>query len=173
MSAFEHYLKLDMNKWLKFIRHAELLPRPLGQDWSQLWLQQFSGTITIWPKSRISDFWHILSDPDPNRLSHMIHEGKQSAFPKLKFIENRLKIERLVEQGRSDSRPWARRGSIQTILSEDDIRNILVDEMGASVTTEEETDAEDVGGLGLGMTTLDDGLLYEEPTEKSDSEASR
>ncbi|KIL84240.1 hypothetical protein FAVG1_12477 [Fusarium avenaceum] len=173
MSAFEHYLKLDMNKWLKFIRHAELLPRPLGQDWSQLWLQQFSGTITIWPKSRISDFWHILSDPDPHRLSHMIHEGKQSAFPKLKFIENRLKIERLIEQGRSDSRPWVRRGSIQTILSEDDIRNILVDDMGASVTTEEETDAEDVGGLGLGMTTLDDGPLYEEPTEKSDSEASR
>ncbi|QGI62518.1 hypothetical protein CEK26_006481 [Fusarium fujikuroi] len=172
MSAFEHYLKLDMNKWLKFIRHAELLPRPLGQDWSQLWLQQFSGTITIWPKSRISDFWRILSDPDPHRLSRMIHEGKQSAFPKLKFIENRLKIERLVERGRSDSRPWVRRGSIQTILSEEDIRNILAEEMGNGATTEDETDVEDLSGLGLGMTTLDENTLYEEPGEKSDSEVS-
>ncbi|KAM5351231.1 hypothetical protein ACJ41O_003954 [Fusarium nematophilum] len=166
MSAFEHYLKLDMNKWLKFVRHAELLPRPLGQDWSQLWLQQFSGTITIWPKSVISDFWHILSDPDPARLSRMMHEGKQSAFPKLKFIANRLKVERLIERGRRESRPWARRGSIQTILSEEDLRSILVGEMGNGATTEEETDVEEFGGLGLGMTALDEDTIYEEPREK-------
>lgn len=159
MSAFEHYLKLDMNKWLKFIRHAELLPRPLGQDWSQLWLQQFSGTITIWPKTIVSDFWHILSDPDPPRLARMIHEGRQSAFPKLKFVANRLKLERLVEQGRQESRPWVRRGSLQTILSDDDLRSLLVEEIGNSATTEEETtDAEEVNGLGmaLGMTSLDE-----------------
>lgn len=143
MSATEHYLKLDMNKWLRFIRHAELLPRPLGQDWSQLWLQQFSGTITIWPKSVPSDFYHILSDPDASRLARMLHEGKQGAFPTLKFIGNRLKIERLIDQGRVESRPWVRRGSLERILSEDDLRSILVGEMmttsGNGATTEEET----------------------------------
>jgi predicted acylesterase/phospholipase RssA len=138
MSAFEHYLKLDMNKWLKFIRHAELLPRPLGQDWSQLWLQEFGGTITIWPKSIISDFWHILSDPDPPRLARMLHEGQQSAFPKLKFIANRLKLERLIEKGRRETRPWLRRGSIETILSEDDIRGLLI----TGNTDEDTTDGE-------------------------------
>lgn len=143
MSAFEHYLKLDMNKWLKFIRHAELLPRPLGQDWSQLWLQQFSGTVTIWPKSVPSDFYHILTDPDPQRLARMIHEGKQSAFPKLKFIANRLKQERLIEQGRRETRPWVRRGSLHSILSEEDLRSLLVDEIATGVTTEDETDAEE------------------------------
>ncbi|PHH83987.1 hypothetical protein CDD83_2680 [Cordyceps sp. RAO-2017] len=127
MSAVENLLKLDMNKWLRFIRHAELLPRPLGQDWSQLWLQEFSGNVTIWPKSVPSDFWHILSDPDAPRLARMIHEGRQSAFPKLKFIANRLKVERLVEQGRRDTRPWVRRGSIQTIMSDDDLRSLLGD----------------------------------------------
>ncbi|KAK2589825.1 hypothetical protein QQS21_012496 [Conoideocrella luteorostrata] len=142
MSAFEHYLKLDMNKWLKFVRHAELLPRPLGQDWSQLWLQEFSGTITIWPKSILSDFWHILSDPDPQRLARMIHQGQQSAFPMLKFVANRLKIERLVEQGRRETRPWVRRGSLQTIMSEEDLRSLLVEEM-ANGTTEEDTDGEE------------------------------
>ncbi|KAI5465456.1 acyl transferase/acyl hydrolase/lysophospholipase [Mariannaea sp. PMI_226] len=160
MSAFENYLKLDMNKWLKFIRHAELLPRPLGQDWSQLWLQQFSGTITIWPKTILSDFWHILSDPDPQRLARMLHEGRQSAFPKLKFVSNRLRLERLVEQGRRESRPWVRRGSLQTIISDDDLRSLLVKEIGnGSVTTEEETtDGEELQGpgTGLGMTSLDE-----------------
>lgn len=158
MSAIENYLKLDMNKWLKFIRHAELLPRPLGQDWSQLWLQEFSGNITIWPKSAVSDFWHILSDPDAGRLARMIHEGRQSAFPKLKFIANRLKVERLVEQGRLDTRPWVRRGSIQTILSEDNLQSLLVGESGLNGTTEEEDndeeqdDDDDEGGEGEDVT---------------------
>ena len=31
-SAIEQYLKLDLNKWLKVLRHLELLPRPLGQE---------------------------------------------------------------------------------------------------------------------------------------------
>lgn len=152
MSAFEHYLKLDMNKWLKFVRHAELLPRPLGQDWSQLWLQEFSGTITIWPMPVPSDFWHILSDPDPRRLARMIHQGQQSAFPVLKFVANRLKIERLVEQGRRETRPWVRRGSLQTIMSEDDLRSLLVEET-ANMTTEEDTD----GDEATAFTPLVDG----------------
>jgi len=161
MSAFEHYLKLDMNKWLKFIRHAELLPRPLGQDWSQLWLQQFSGTITIWPKSIPSDFIHLLTDPDPPRLARMIHEGKQSAFPKLKFIANRLKQERLVEQGRRETRPWIRDRTLHNIMSEEDLRSILVDDNGTGMTTEEDTDVEDTGLIkenakGLEMTVLED-----------------
>lgn len=98
-SAVETYLKLDLSKWLKVLRHLELLPRPLGQDWSGVWLQQFSGTVTIWPKSQISDFFYILSDPTPERLARMLQVGQQSTFPKLLFIANRMKIERLIEQG--------------------------------------------------------------------------
>lgn len=132
-------------------------------------MQQFSGTITIWPKSTPSDFYHILTDPDPPRLARMIHEGKQSVFPKLKFIANRLTVERLIEQGRRETRPWVRRGSIQTILSEEDLRSILVDEMGNGATTEEETDGEDLSGMGLGMTALVDDDDYDETEIKSES----
>ena len=155
MSAMEHYLKLDMNKWLRFIRHAELLPRPLGQDWSQLWLQQFSGTITIWPKSIPSDFLHILSDPDEKRLARMIHEGKQSTFPKLKFIANRLKEERLVEQGRRETRPWVGDRTLLHIMSEEDLRSLMVDGVETGLTTEEDTDGEDF------VRTGEDGKLME------------
>ncbi|KAL5118398.1 hypothetical protein ACEQ8H_003748 [Pleosporales sp. CAS-2024a] len=125
-SALEQYLKLDLNKWLKVLRHLELLPRPLGQDWSEIWLQRFSGTITIWPKSIPSDFVHILSDPTPQRLARMIHVGQQSAFPKLKFIANRAKLERLIQQGRRQYRPRGYREDVQNILSEeDDIQTLL------------------------------------------------
>jgi hypothetical protein len=98
-SAVEQYIKLDLNKWLRVLRHLELLPRPLGQDWSQIWLQHFSGTITIWPKSVPSDFWNILSDPSPQRLARMIRMGQRSAFPKIQFIRNRMKIERCIMEG--------------------------------------------------------------------------
>ena len=98
-SATEQYIKLDLTKWLKVLRHLELLPRPLGQDWSEIWLQRFDGTITIWPRSRISDFWYILSDPTMERFATMLRVGMQSTFPKLLFIANRMKIERLIEEG--------------------------------------------------------------------------
>ena len=98
-SALEQYLKLDLTKWLKVLRHLELLPRPLGQDWSEIWLQNFSGTITIWPRSSASDFWYILSDPTPERLARMLQVGQSSTFPKLLFVANRMKIERLIKQG--------------------------------------------------------------------------
>lgn len=138
-SATEQYLKLDLTKWLKVLRHLELLPRPMGQDWSEIWLQQFSGTITIWPKSIISDFWRILSDPSPKQLARMLHVGQQSAFPKLKFLANRLKIERIIENGRRQTRLNVRRGSIESILSEDDLRGLLRadgDETGTASETE-------------------------------------
>ncbi|KAI0166302.1 lipase [Xylariaceae sp. FL1272] len=144
-SAAEQYIKLDLRKWLKVLRHLELLPRPLGQDWSQLWLQEFSGTVTIWPKATPSDFWNILSDPDPQRLSRMLHEGQQSAFPKLKFIANRLRIERLIEQGRRETRPFVRRGSIESIISEDDLQSLLRRNIGTDdETTEAEVDEDAV-----------------------------
>jgi predicted acylesterase/phospholipase RssA len=125
-SATEQYLKLDLTKWLKVLRHLELLPRPLGQDWSELWLQRFSGTITIWPKSIPSDFVYILSDPTPQRLARMIHVGQQSAFPKLKFIANRAKLEYAIQEGRRNYRPRGTHdGDIVNSMSEEDLRSLL------------------------------------------------
>jgi predicted acylesterase/phospholipase RssA len=98
-SSLETAIKLDLQKYLKILRHLELLPRPLGQDWSEIWLQRFSGTITLWPKSVLGDFWHILSDPSPARLARMLEVGERSAWPKIKFIDNRMKIEKMVVEG--------------------------------------------------------------------------
>ncbi|KAF2418950.1 patatin-like phospholipase domain-containing protein, partial [Tothia fuscella] len=128
-SATEQYLKLDLTKWLKVLRHLELLPRPMGQDWSEIWLQRFSGTITIWPKSVPSDFLYILSDPTPARLGRMLRTGQISTWSKLKFIGNRQKIEKLVEAGRRATRSqWGNGeggGGIASILSEEDVKGLV------------------------------------------------
>lgn len=173
-SAVEQYIKLDLTKWLRVLKQLELLPRPLGQDWSQLWLQQFGGTITLWPRTQASDFLHILSDPDPHRLARMLHEGRQSIFPKLRFISNRLRVERLVEQGRLDSRPTLRRGSIETIISEDDLRSLLRKTTAGSTTaTEDESSGAEDAIIIDHDADRDDGVddkdFYEdEPGVKED-----
>ncbi|KAI5801217.1 acyl transferase/acyl hydrolase/lysophospholipase [Geopyxis carbonaria] len=117
-SALEQYLKLDLAKWLKVARHLELLPRPLSQDWSAVFLQKFDGTITIWPKTRLSDFWYILTDPTRERLDRMLEVGQRCTFAKLKFVENRLKIERLVERGRAGTRKGGSENEVERVQPE-------------------------------------------------------
>ena len=85
---------------------------------SGIWLQQFSGTISmsfccvpvsdasvltkstaIWPRSRLSDFWYSLSDPSSLRLARMLLAGQQSTWPKILFMANRMKIQGLIQEG--------------------------------------------------------------------------
>lgn len=47
----------------------------------------------------MSDFYYILSDPNPDRLARMLQAGQHSVFPKLLFIQNRMKIERRLNEG--------------------------------------------------------------------------
>lgn len=133
-SAIEQFIKLDLNKWLKVLRHLELLPRPLGQDWSEVFLQRFSGTVTIWPKTKISDFWHILSDPSMQRLAGMIRAGQLAAWPKLKFVSNRMAIEKVIEVAREATRPPEQplptplpepNRRLRSVLSEEDLEGLL------------------------------------------------
>lgn len=122
-SAMEQYLKLDMAKWLKVLRHLELLPRPLSQDWSSVFLQKFDGNITIWPKTNITELRYILSDPTEERLEKMLLFGQRCTFPKLKFVSNRLRIERLVDKGRQMTRNKAAEPEQLTLLTDNNVGN--------------------------------------------------
>ncbi|KZW04014.1 patatin-domain-containing protein [Exidia glandulosa HHB12029] len=100
LSAAEQYLKHDLTKNFKVIRDLELLPQLLGQDWSSVFLQRFDGVVTIWPKTRMQDWLHILSDPDRDELERMMRVGEGVAWPKLHMIENRFRLEREILRGR-------------------------------------------------------------------------
>ena len=116
-SAMEQFLKLDLVKWLRVLRDLELMPRPAGQDWSHTFLQKFEGTITLLPKTRFSDFPRILEDPSIDIMSVYLGEGQKATFPRLQFVANRFKIERLLERGRGLQLDHDRRESQGTVLS--------------------------------------------------------
>ncbi|KAI1618543.1 acyl transferase/acyl hydrolase/lysophospholipase [Exophiala viscosa] len=141
-STIETSVKLDLQKYLKILRHLELLPRPMGQDWSELWLQRFSGTVTIWPKTVLSDFWNILSDPSPQRLDRMISVGQRSCWPKIRFISNRMKIERLILEGLRRGGPIDESRRLPNPVGEQQLQESLLRARGRTddeMSSEEET----------------------------------
>ncbi|KAF8716679.1 hypothetical protein AX14_012244 [Amanita brunnescens Koide BX004] len=100
LSAAEQWLKHELTKNFKVIRDLELLPQLLGQDWSSVFLQRFDGAVTIWPRTRLWDWFRLLSDPDPPELDRMIRIGQLVTWPKLHMIENRMEIEKHIFLGR-------------------------------------------------------------------------
>ncbi|KAI0638196.1 patatin-domain-containing protein [Trametes polyzona] len=104
LSAAEQWLKLELTKNFKLIRDLDLLPQLLGQDWSSVFLQRFEGSVTIWPRTRLMDWVHILSDPDPAELERMMRIGQLVTWPKLHMIENRYRLERQIFLGRQSVR---------------------------------------------------------------------
>ncbi|CAM0136842.1 hypothetical protein VKS41_007423 [Umbelopsis sp. WA50703] len=107
-SSIEQFLKLDLSKWLKVIRDLELMPKLLNQDWSSVFLQQFGGNVTIIPKSRLSDWPRILTDPDETTLSYMIKVGQAQTWPSISMISNRLRIEAAIQRAREHIRDQVR-----------------------------------------------------------------
>ncbi|KIS71106.1 uncharacterized protein UMAG_01017 [Mycosarcoma maydis] len=108
LSASERILKLNLSMNFKILRDLDLLPAILGQDWSSVFLQRFGGAVTILPKTRAWDWVRILSDPDRKELARMMSVGKSVTFPKLHMIENRVRLERAIEQGRKTCRKAVR-----------------------------------------------------------------
>ncbi|WAQ90145.1 hypothetical protein PtA15_12A131 [Puccinia triticina] len=104
MSALEQYMKIELIKNLRVIRDLELLPLLGGQTFTAVFLQRFEGTVTIWPHSRFRDWFNILTDPDRAELARMIRVGERVTWPKIRMIENRLRIERQVFQGRQETK---------------------------------------------------------------------
>lgn len=99
LSYLENLIKLEIIKWLKLVKEFQLFPNLLESDWSNLFLQNFGGTITLFPKIVLSDYMYILSDPTEERLARIIKNGEMVAYPKLLFIKHRLNIERTIERG--------------------------------------------------------------------------
>ena len=100
LSAAEQFLKLELMKNFRVIRDLELMPELAGQNWSAVFLQRFEGTVTITPKSRIRDWFRLLTDPDRKELARMINVGQSVAWPKIHMIENHITIERQIDAGR-------------------------------------------------------------------------
>lgn len=109
LSALESYIKLDLSKHFKVIRDLDLMPQLLQSDWSGVFLQRFSGDLTLTPRSTIRDWFHLLDDPDRDQLERMIRVGQRAAWPTLHMVGNRMLIERSIQRGRQECRLAASR----------------------------------------------------------------
>lgn len=138
LSASERILKLNLSMNFKILRDLDLLPAILGQDWSSVFLQRFGGAVTILPKTRAWDWVRILSDPDRKELSRMMSVGKSVTFPKLHMIENRVRLERAIEQGRKACRKASRasNGKAERSLASNNVQPLAAID-GASRTSGE------------------------------------
>ncbi|KAJ7068307.1 patatin-domain-containing protein [Mycena amicta] len=117
LSAAEQWLKHELTKNFKVIRDLELLPQLLGQDWSSVFLQRFDGLVTIWPRTRLYDWFQILSDPSPRELERMMRVGQNVTWPKLHMISNRARIEQQIYLGRQQIRRTLRSKATPTEIS--------------------------------------------------------
>jgi hypothetical protein len=88
------FLRLDLQKWLSFLRDLRLLPRFDGVDASNLFLQNFEGNLTILPnRPSVNDYMNILSDPTKTRLEQYISDGQFRTWQAVSMIRNRHIIE--------------------------------------------------------------------------------
>lgn len=171
-TAIEQLLKLEITKWLKIIKTLDLLPHLLEQDWLNIWLQRFSGTITVWPRNRLIDFWYILSDPNEEDFAEMLMKGQRSMFPRLLFIKHRMNIERAIERGRKATKltnDSSTTPSVTTKITSGDgfeIQHVHYD----NEPEEYETDSSDEDITRFGQSPFDTNYRSseEEPTVFSD-----
>ena len=92
VSALLVWLLADAKKWLTLMRELEILPLLLGTDWSSVFLQEFTGDITIMPPLGLRDYLRVLSDPTPQTGARYLRIGARETFRKLPMLMTRLRI---------------------------------------------------------------------------------
>ncbi|WOO77576.1 Patatin-like phospholipase domain-containing protein [Vanrija pseudolonga] len=137
LSALESYIKLDLSKHFKVIRDLDLMPQILQSDWSGVFLQRFSGDLTITPRTTLRDWFNLLSDPDEHYFKRMLAVSQRTSWPSLHMVENRTKIERAIFRGRAEVRLALHRDRPTTDRNEASRTNSLA----APVPIESDADA--------------------------------
>ncbi|KAL3914782.1 MAG: hypothetical protein SGPRY_007500, partial [Prymnesium sp.] len=92
MSALLVLLLCDAKKWLNFMRELEIMPLVLDTDWSSLFLQDFSGDVTIMPPLGTSDYMRMLSDPSLACMDKYFKVGRRETWRKIPMLATRLRI---------------------------------------------------------------------------------
>ncbi|KAJ3322361.1 hypothetical protein HDV06_003081 [Boothiomyces sp. JEL0866] len=93
-SSIVKYHKLELQKWVTFIRDADLFPYFFDADFSNLWVQGFEGNTTITMDTpSLKNLFNLIYDPDVDTLQDYMKRGELQTWPKIVMIRNRLAIE--------------------------------------------------------------------------------
>ncbi|KAI8817283.1 triacylglycerol lipase [Fimicolochytrium jonesii] len=111
-SALVQHFKLDLQKWMSLLKDFQLLPRILGTDVSDVFLQRFEGSVTIVPRPTLQDFKFILTDPTYDRMEMYIEKGEQRTWSKIEMVRQRMRFEKKIGEARRRV-PRLERGHLQ------------------------------------------------------------
>lgn len=96
LSSVVRWIRLDLQKWLSFIRDLRLLPKVAGIDPSNIFLQKFEGSVTILPTNpTLWDYLNAFEDPSKKRLAQYVRDAELRTWPTICMIKNRVIIEEL------------------------------------------------------------------------------
>jgi len=99
LSFVERFLKLDLKKWLVLIRDFNLMPNFFKTDVSSIFLGRTRGTVTVVPSIRAFSYMNLISDPDtPQKMINYLNEGMRMAFPSMCMLEDRLEVQRRLNE---------------------------------------------------------------------------
>lgn len=103
LSSLEVALKEDMLKWLRVMRSQRLGPLLFGVDWSQVFLQDNQGDVTLSPTVPLIDYWNVVSNASSRaQIERMVAEGEQITWRAMPMIESRLRIQALLDSAIDD-----------------------------------------------------------------------
>jgi len=98
LSTLEMSLKEDMLKWLRVMRAQKLGPTFFGVDWSHVYLQDNQGDITLSPTAPLVDYWNVVNNASSKaQIERMVAEGEHITWRAMPMIQNRLRVQRLLD----------------------------------------------------------------------------
>jgi len=95
-----HFCRDEARSWLKhFMNYSVKSPllNPLVQGFGKVFVQKYSGDITLFPKFRTVELLTLLQNPTNEEYLLAIREGERMVWPKLQSIRRRLSIELMLD----------------------------------------------------------------------------
>lgn len=99
LALLEELLRREMLGLVRLAHNFEVVLPFFGQDMTGTYLQPlFGGNVSVSPRIRFTNFTNSLSDGTPERFRFYLLEGERAIWPALLMIENRMRIDRKLEE---------------------------------------------------------------------------
>lgn len=94
LNALELLLNLDITTRTTYLARMRLLPRFFGAEFSALFLQRYTGDITIAPQQPLLSSWKALSQPSEQDMRDYLLRGMRATWPQLAHIRTLVAVEK-------------------------------------------------------------------------------
>lgn len=98
-ALLEDGLRHGMLGLVRLAQRFEVVLPFFGQDMAGTYLQPlFGGTVAVSPRILFTNYVNSLSDGSPEKFGFYLLEGERAIWPALSMIENRVRIDKKIEE---------------------------------------------------------------------------